>query len=214
METFDEDALKFKIPAGMVIAGPSSSGKSTLMMKLMRHANEMFEPRPAEIVYAYGQYHKFIPKLQSEGITTHPGLPSEEFLNARRRPLLLVMDDLMMSASDNYLTDLYTKKNHHQQIFSCFLSQNLYDKHLRVARNNSQYIILTRAPNALLSIRTLGSQLFPKQLNYFIDAYNQATKENYGYIVLDLHPASSQQLRIRTNIFPDEKRVIFLPQNA
>jgi hypothetical protein len=214
METFDEDALKFKIPAGMVIAGPSSSGKSTLMMKLMKNANEMFEPRPAEIVYAYGQYHKFIPKLQSEGITTHPGLPSEEFLNARRRPLLLVMDDLMMSASDNYLTDLYTKKNHHQQIFSCFLSQNLYDKHLRVARNNSQYIILTRAPNALLSIRTLGSQLFPKQLNYFIDAYNQATKENYGYIVLDLHPASSQQLRIRTNIFPDEKRVIFLPQNA
>jgi DNA replication protein DnaC len=61
METFDEDSLKFKIPAGMVIAGPSSSGKSTLMMKLMKHANEMFEPRPAEIVYAYGQYHRFIP---------------------------------------------------------------------------------------------------------------------------------------------------------
>ncbi len=57
MESFDETDLKFKIPGGMIIAGPSSSGKSTLVMRLLENAEEMFDPPPAEIVYAYGQYH-------------------------------------------------------------------------------------------------------------------------------------------------------------
>jgi hypothetical protein len=146
--------------------------------------------------------------------TIHPGVPSEEFLAARRRPLLLVMDDLMTAASDAYLTDLFTKKNHHQQIFTLLIVQSLFEKNLRVARTNSQYIMLTRAPNAILSIRTLGSQLFPKQLNYFMDAYNQATKEPWGYILIDMFPTSDHDLKLRTNIFPDDKKVVFLPQNA
>ncbi len=124
------------------------------------------------------------------------------------------MDDLMLSATDAYLAELFTRKNHHEMIFSIFISQNLFDKNLRVARSNSQYIILTRAPNAILSIRTLGSQLFPKQLNFFMDAYNQATKEAYKYLMIDMHAASHPQLKLRTNIFPEDKKVIFVPQNG
>jgi ABC-type lipoprotein export system ATPase subunit len=80
MESFDETDLKFKIPGGMIIAGPSSSGKSTLVMRLLENAEEMFDPPPAEIVYAYGQYHSLVPKLQNSGIRVHPGLPSDDYL--------------------------------------------------------------------------------------------------------------------------------------
>ena len=75
-------------------------------------------------------------------------------------------------------------------------------------------IILTRAPSSALAIRTLGTQLFPKNLAYFLDAYNQATKESYGYLVIDNHPASNSLLRLRTDILPNEERAIFLPKNA
>jgi hypothetical protein len=135
-------------------------------------------------------------------------------LDKARRPLLLVLDDMMLSASEKYLSDLYTKKNHHQQIFSIFLAQSLFEKNLKVARTNSQYILLTRAPNAILSIRTLGSQLFPRQLDFFMDAYNQATKDAWGYLMIDLHPASNPQLKLRTNIFPSDNRIVFIPKNA
>jgi hypothetical protein len=71
-----------------------------------------------------------------------------------------------------------------------------------------------RAPNAVLQIRNLGNQLFPRQLSYFLDAYEQAVKNNYGYLLLDLHAGSNQLLRLQTNIFPGEERSVFVPTNA
>jgi len=91
------------------------------------------------------------------------------------------------------------------------VTQNLFEKLLRVPRNNSQYIILTRSPNSVLQIRNLGVQLFPKHLAYFLDAYNKATKEQYGYLLIDLHPSGNSELRLRSNIFPGENPVVFLP---
>ena len=96
-----------------------------------------------------------------------------------------------------------------------FITQNLFEKSLRVARNNSQYIILMRAPNAVLQIKNLGTQLFPGQLPYFLDAYRKATEKPYGYLVLDLHAASPPILRLRANILPgDDEKIIFIPKNA
>jgi hypothetical protein len=63
----------------------------------------------------------------------------------------------------------------------------------------------------MLSVRTLGSHLFPKQLNYFMEAYAQATKRPFGYLLIDMHAASDPQLRLRTDIFPADRKSIFLP---
>lgn len=45
---FDND-LKIKIPSGIVISGPSSSGKTELMLKILKHASELFDPAPKAI---------------------------------------------------------------------------------------------------------------------------------------------------------------------
>lgn len=72
-----------------------------------------------------------------------------------------------------------------------------------------------RAPNSALSIRNLGVQLFPRQLDYFLHAYRDATAKQYGYLVLDLHAASDPLLRLRTNIFEeDEEKIIYIPKNS
>lgn len=208
---FDESELKFRCPAGMVVSGPTSSGKTTWLLKFIQHAPCLIDPPPAQVLYAYGEYHSHVPELEKAGVATHSGLPSEELIDSCKKPLLLVLDDLMLVSTEDYLSNLYTKKSHHRQIFVCFLTQNLYDKQLKVARNNAQYIVLMKAPNAALQIRTLGSQLFPGRLSYFLDAYNKATEKNYGYLLLDLHASSTPQLRLRTNIFPDEDATVFIP---
>ncbi|KAI1701179.1 hypothetical protein DdX_16266 [Ditylenchus destructor] len=65
----------------------------------------------------------------------------------------------------------------------------------------------------MLQIRTLAQQLFPRQLDYMLSAYKLATEVPYGYLLLDLHPATNPLLRLRTRIFPDEEdRTIFLPK--
>ena len=97
------------------------------------------------------------------------------------------------------------------------MTQDLFQKKCKVARNNAQYIILMRAPNAALQIRNLGAQLFPTQFEYFMDAYKLATANKYGYLVIDLSANTKTILMLRTNIFkePDnEELTIFVPRNA
>jgi hypothetical protein len=119
----------------------------------------------------------------------------------------------MFTITEKTLSEIFTKKAHHQNFGVIFITQNLFEKNLRVARNNSQYIVLMRAPNAVLQIRTLGSQLFPKLLPYYLSSYEKATHKPYGYLLLDLHAGSNPVLRVRTNIFPSEERVIFTPSS-
>ena len=69
---------------------------------------------------------------------------------------IVILDDLMLNARKEYLTSLFTKKSHHRNLSVIFLTQNLFQKKIKVARNNAQYIILMRAPNAALQIRNLG----------------------------------------------------------
>jgi hypothetical protein len=83
-----------------------------------------------------------------------------------------------------------------------------------VARNNSQYIVLMSAPNAVLQVKNLGIQLFPREVNFFMGAYKDAIdSQKYGYLFLDLHPASRPELRVRTKIFSDDKEKVFYINN-
>lgn len=182
-----------------------------MALEISRHAGEMISPAPRQVLYAYGEYHEHVPLLEKAGVHTHACLPPDDVLGTCEKPLLLVLDDLMLVSSEQYLSDLYTKKSHHQHISVVFLTQNLFGKQLKVARNNAQYLVLMNAPNAALSIRTLGSQLFPGRVPFFMDAYRKATERQYGYLLLDMHASSCPSLRLRTDIFPDEHTVIFLP---
>uniref|UniRef100_A0A914NUV9 Uncharacterized protein n=1 Tax=Meloidogyne incognita TaxID=6306 RepID=A0A914NUV9_MELIC len=135
-----------------------------------------------------------------------PEFPSRILLSKQQQPSLLILDDLMYSIDEKYLSELFTKKSHHLNFGIIFITQNLFEKKLRVARQNSMYIVLTRAPNSALAVRNLGVQLFPGRLNYFLDAYRQATSSsNYSYLFIDLHPSSDPALRLRTNIFTDKR---------
>ncbi|KAL3093888.1 hypothetical protein niasHS_004728 [Heterodera schachtii] len=172
----NERELKFPIPSGIVVSGPSSSGKTQLVLRLLAHASEMFDPPPKVIVWAYGEYSSQIPELERQG----------------------------------KLADLYTKKSHHNNFSVIFLTQNLFDKAMRVPRSNAQYIFLMRAPSDMLSIRNLASQMFPREHGFLMDAYKQACADQYGYLLVTLHANTDNLLRLRTNIFPDDEEKISL----
>ena len=68
-----------------------------------------------------------------------------------------------------------------------------------------------RNPSGQLQIRTIGSQLFPGRLGYFMDAYNDATKEPFSYLVINMHPNTVEEHRLTSKIFPNEQMEIYLP---
>ncbi|KAL3118844.1 hypothetical protein niasHT_008191 [Heterodera trifolii] len=209
----NESELAFPIPSGIIVSGPSSSGKTQLVLRLLRHANVMFDPPPKAIVWAYGEYSTQIPERERQGVVPHAGAPSDEMLKKLPKPCLIVYDDLMGDIEAKKLADLYTKKSHHNNFSVIFLTQNLFDKAMRVPRSNAQYILLMRAPNDMLSIRNLASQMFPREQGFLMDAYRQACALPYGYLLVTLHANRDNIIRLRTNIFPDdEERIIFAPK--
>jgi hypothetical protein len=220
---FSNKELKLNLPFGCVVAGPSTSGKSTFIRKLISHSAEMISPPPRSIAYFYGEYSDMVRELQqhstSPEVQVLSGLPTDEQLKRLEKPALVILDDLLYTLDQpKYLADLFSKKAHHMNMGVVFVAQDVFERKIRVARQNSQYLVLTRAPSSALSIRNLGIQLFPGQgqLKFFLDAYRQATAEKYSYLFVDLHPASDPSLRLRTNIFPDDPDPlsIFTPKNA
>jgi hypothetical protein len=67
-------------------------------------------------------------------------------------------------------------------------------------------------PRDKQQIKYLAKQIFADNSKYLIEAYNDATKNPYGYLVIDLTAETPDEYRLRTRIYPDEsKNIRFSP---
>jgi hypothetical protein len=152
-------------------------------------------------------------KIGEVQLLLHSGMASEEQIKEHSKEcdgqLLLVLDDLMVGMDSHYLNTLFTRGSHNWQVSVILVTQHLFNKELRVARNNSHYLVLMRNPAGALQIRTLATQLFPNRSAYFMEAYSDACKQNFGYLLVDIHPSTPEVLRLRTHIYPGEKTVVY-----
>ena len=47
----------------------------------------------------------------------------------------------------------------------------------------------------------------------FLESLEDATKDSYGYLILDLTPSCPERYRVRSGILPDHWPIIYLPKN-
>lgn len=213
--TLSPDEISFKHPFNMIVGGASGSGKTEWVCKFVENYNSLIEPAPRHVLYCYGVYNNNVLKMQDMGVETYFGLPTEQMIRQRQKPMLLVLDDLMMEAKSDFLDLLFTRGSHHWGVSILFITQNMFEKSMKTARNNAHYLVLLRNPSGQLQIRNLGTQLFPRNLTYFMESYKSATSANYGYLVVDMHPSSPELMRLRTCIFPEDNRqLLFTPKNS
>nr|CAD2186274.1 unnamed protein product [Meloidogyne enterolobii] len=159
-------------------------------------------------MYCFGEMNEIVFKIKEMGITTYNGVPEPELIKQHQ---LLVLDDLMLNIQSEFLDLLFTRGSHNWGVSVIFVTQSLYGRNTKTARANAHYILLTKNPQGLLQVRTLGSQLFPKMMNYFLESYRDATSERFSYLLINMHPSTEEHLRLSTNIFPGEKTTIYLP---
>uniref|UniRef100_A0AC34R1B4 Uncharacterized protein n=1 Tax=Panagrolaimus sp. JU765 TaxID=591449 RepID=A0AC34R1B4_9BILA len=171
----------------------------------------MIEPVPDNIIYCYGIFSDIVPLIESMGILTVAGLP-DEHLKTMTGTTLLVLDDLMNSTSKEYLDSLFTMRSHHEGLGCILIVQNIFAPNIKVARGNAHYLVLMNGVAYRLQVRILGSQLFPGKIKFFQDAYQKAVNEDGGSLLIDLHPKTPDQLRLRANIFPGQENIVYLPK--
>ena len=210
-----EKDLLFKHPFTCLVAGSTSSGKSTIVAKIlsdMQHLITPDLPLPIRVMWCAGSYGA-IPEIKSKSISleTVTGPPPEDIDCD-----ILVIDDQMADLADSKrMCDLFSKHSHHMKISIFFIVQNLYfqGKHMRNIALNCHYLLLTKSRRDLNQVKRLGQQVFGNGA-FFFDSYKRAVIDrNYGYLLVDLSPATDEKFRLRTNIIPDEYPVtIYYPK--
>jgi hypothetical protein len=218
-----ESAIKIQTPACIYMSGSSQSGKSFLVRRLLRERNGVFSEIQNRVVYCYNVLETELVKMAAadSDIILHEGLPDRAAIDewAVDGSWCLVLDDLMSAACESKdITYLFTVGSHHKKATVIINSHNLFTqgKQSRTISLNSHYFIIFRNRRDANQIHSFARQLYPRNPKFMISAYEHVMTTDHGYLVADLHPASTadEKYRLRTNIFPGEDLVVFVENAA
>ena len=172
----------------------------------------MFSEKVKKNYYFYNNWQKkFEEEINSE-IEYRQGLPSEEDFKEypNDEQCLVVIDDMQFSALSNlFIANLFSRESHHRNISVILILQNLFHqgKYCRDISLNTHYFILFKSPRDIPQIKLLGRQL--GMHTKLLEVYLDATRDGFGYLLIDLSPGNSDSYRFRSHIFPDEHTIVY-----
>lgn len=209
-------ALGFQHPFTCTIAGPSQSGKTEFVKKMLKALPYYVTPCPERIVWAYGirndkQFDEIRACSEPRVVEFVEGIPSADTFNAEDRNLLII-DDLMGDAGrSKAVADLFTKGCHHRNISVILILQNLFHqgKVMRDIHTSTNYLILFKNPRDTTQLYHLQRQCFPNCNNFLLEAYKLATSEPYGYLLVDFQQTTPGPFRVCSNIFPPQELLVY-----
>ena len=203
-------AFAFKVNSSICLIGSTGSGKTRWVDRLMSNLPDMFKgPKISKILYFYGVYQSLFDEMQQtvSNLQFQEGIPSQQDIEALaegQNHCLLVLDDLMSKVvASETMQDLFCQFCHHKNISVVYLTQNLY-------QGGKCALVLMKSMRNASQIRCLATQLYPGNIGFMMGAYQDAMKEAYGYLVIDMSPSADDLYRLRTHIFLDEDTVIYM----
>ncbi len=132
-DVYAEEGFDFRLqfPFSAVISGPSSSGKTVFVKKLLCNADKVISVKIENIVFLYSCRQPLYDELSAlfdikfiEGI---PKSLTDENLLPPDKKSILICDDLMEVAySNDELTRAFTKYVHHKSFSIILITQNLF----------------------------------------------------------------------------------------
>jgi len=207
MEIYD---VRFNNKSTITIAGPSQSGKTTLIERIIRLKDDLFQ-EPITNVYWFCAY---IPEEKLEGVIYKIGLPNS-ILNDIEPYSIIILDDFMKELSNsNELTMLMTKAVHHMPITLIYITQNIFHKgrDTKTRRLNTNYLILFKNPHDKLQIDYIGRQMYPKDKGFLSSVYDHITSNQpYSYLLIDCQQSTPDEIRIRTPIAGESIMKVYIP---
>lgn len=199
-------------PFTAIVAGPSGCGKSNFVTSFLKSVKQICNVEFEQIMWCYDEMQ---PLYNLENVTYTQGIPDLTLFDGKQ-PQLLIIDDLMRE-SDGRIVDIFTKGSHHRNLSVFYITQNLFHqgKGQRDISLNSSYIIYFKNPRDRTQIRHLARQVFPENSKFIEEAYKDATREAYGYLMMDLKQNTNDAYRFKTKIFPsDENCVVYVSKKG
>ena len=203
-----KEDLQFKHPFNAFIAGPSQCGKTTVLRQILENHSQTIagiESKIIKVAWCYGKWQKYyeIP-LKNVEFKYIDGCPEEDDVFGYD---IIVFDDLIQKIEKcPYLAHLFTAGTHHDNQSVVVLTQNYYQKGpiADTLRKNSHYVMLFKDPGDKTIARTMSWRMYPKNFDYMLDAFEQATSQPHGYLLIDRTQNTSDDYRLRSNIVPNK----------
>jgi len=200
---------RLKTKSTITITGPSQSGKSTLVEKIVEMKDVLFN-EPFSCVLWFCAYQ---PTKKIDGVKYSVGLPQ---LNDIPPHALVILDDFMSElAQSNDLTKLMTKSVHHLPMTLIYITQNIFQqgKDVKTRRMNTNYLIIFKNPHDKAQVDYIGRQMYPNDTKFLSNVYTTITsKEPYSYVFIDCQQDTPDEIRIRSKI--TEKNIqVYVPHS-
>ncbi|CAC5364844.1 unnamed protein product [Mytilus coruscus] len=196
----------------MTVSGPTSCGKTYFLKQLLQNVDTV-SPKPQRIIWLYRRWQPLyeeikntvLPRVQFiQGIPLD--LENDSFLDPTERNLI-ILDDLMSTAAkDPRITDLFNEGSHHRNLSVVVLNQNLYYIKDPTQRRNCHYLVMFNSPIDKQQVMTLAKQMYPGKVSYFMNKFQEAIKQPFGYLLVDSKPTTLETLRLRANILEENVR--------
>ena len=191
----------FKSPCSVIVAGPSQCGETMFTQHLLRSASRAFDGPIRRIVYCYGDPQGCFSDMQLEGIHFHKGIPKNirSLFPKNLRPGILMLDNLMLHFSeDQQVLDFFTKGSHHNDVTCIYRRKNCF--RLGNSPGSFHYVVAYKNPRDFVGVRNLAQKAYTRRVPFVMDCFQIVTSQLYVYLLFDLHPSTSDLLRLRTNV--------------
>lgn len=200
-----DEYLGFRSPFSCLVSGPSQSGKTFFVKQVLENHDRLIDKFvQLRVLWCYGIESESTGKQMknpSVFIKYHKGLPTDKQLEGYNT---VIIDDLLTEAAKTEtMTNLFTRVVHHKNVNVFVLIQNIFFKS-HVIRNlnlNANYIVLFRNIRDQSQLSVFAHQFYPENSSFFKNVFKDATSTPYGYLLVDLHPKTKDEYRIRSNIF-------------
>jgi len=209
-EGFD---IRFRNPSSFLLGGVSQSGKTTFAFNLLRNIDTLFrDPRCAQnVIFYYNVWQSSYDKAMKEKLVKewiHKLPTTDEFKSktipyAKKGGSVVLFDDFAQELTDDILK-VFTMLCHHTNTVVILMTQNIFSKN-KVFRDislNSNYVVLFKNPRDLTQITYFARQFALNRSRDVVEAYYEATKRPYTYILFDMHMETPPEIQIRTNVLP------------
>ena len=181
-----------------VRSGPSGSSKTYLIFQMLLRGT--FYPSYNKIIYFYlhdQPKYRSHNKLDIEFIN----LSNFEIVN-RLRNCMIVFDDTCKQVFHEKSFVKLATAGRHKNVHFVYVEHNLIQqsKQSRTIDLNTTHLILFKSPRDFQQTEYLGRQL--NNAKFLHHACQLATKEDFGHLLIDLDPKTSESLRYSSSIAP------------